>query len=195
MATWTAVQVFGDVNAHHGTCCQCCDGYCPESDVKPAPAPPALYRVGHYLSDKYVAIKADLIAPDGIDSDLYGAPVEVPMPAAWTAPDAEPPASTDLFVPSRAARLTALGIDIRGDGKPSHLYLDGEHIGYLMPAERGRTLDEIAAFRRVVEEAEAEPRSNPGILIRGIAADPLDAVMVILYAADEIRAFLAREAS
>ena len=94
---------------------------------------------------------------------------------------------------SRAARLVALGLDIRGDDKPSHLYLDGEHVGYLMPAERGRTLGEIPDLQRVVAESWAEPRSNPGVLIEDVAAEPVDAVMLILDVADEIRAFLAGE--
>ena len=64
MATWTAVQVFGDANAHHGRCCQCCNGYCPESDSPQTPTPPNLYRLGPYLSDNYVAILADLIDPE-----------------------------------------------------------------------------------------------------------------------------------
>ena len=188
MATWTAVQVFGDVNAHHGRCCQCCNGYCPESDSPQTPTPPNLYRLGPYLSDKYVAVLADLIDPDSI-----GEPSAFPAPAAWTIPDAEPPTATALFVPSRAARLMALGLDIRGDDKPSHLYLDGEHVGYLMPAERGRTIGEIPDLLRVVAEGWAEPRSNPGVLIEDVAAEPVDAVMLILDAADEIRAFLAGE--
>ena len=187
MATWTAVQVFGDANAHHGSCCDCCIGYCPISDL-PKPAPPALYRVGSYLSDKYVAVLADLIDPDDI-----GEPLAFPTPLAWTIPDAEPPAATALFVPSRAARLVALGLDIRGDGKPAHLYLDGTHVGYLMPAERGRTIGEIPDLQRVVAESWAEPRSNPGVLIEDVAAEPVDAVMLILDVADEIRAFLAGE--
>ena len=96
-------------------------------------------------------------------------------------------------MPSRAARLIALGIDIRGDGKPAHLYLNGAHVGYLMPAERGRTLGEISDLQRVVAAGWAEPRSNPGVLIEDVAAEPVDAVMLILDVADEIRAFLAGE--
>ena len=187
MATWTAVQVFGDANAHHGSCCDCCIGYCPSADL-PKPAPPHLYRVGRYLSDKYVAILADLIDPEGI-----GEPLAFPTPLEWTIPDAEPATATALFVPSRAARLVALGLDIRGDGKPAHLYLNGAHVGYLMPAERGRTLGEIPDLQRVVAEGWAEPRSNPGVLIEDVAAEPVDAVMLILDVADEIRAFLAGE--
>ena len=187
MATWTAVQVFGDANAHHGSCCDCCIGYCPSSDL-PKPAPPALYRVGRYLSDRYVAVLADLIDPEGI-----GEPLAFPTPLEWTIPDAEPATATALFVPSRAARLVALGLDIRGDGKPAHLYLNGAHVGYLMPAERGRTLGEIPDLQRVVAEGWAEPRSNPGVLIEDVAAEPVDAVMLILDVADEIRAFLAGE--
>ena len=188
MARWTAVQVFGDINAHHGRCCQCCNGYCPEFDSPQTPTPPNLYRLGPYLSDKYVAVLADLIDPDSI-----GEPSTFPAPAAWTIPDVEPPAATALFVPSRAARLIALGLDIRGDGKPAHLYLNGTHVGYLMPAERGRTIGEIPDLLRVVAEGWAEPRSNPGVLIEDVAAEPVDAVMLILDVADEIRAFLAGE--
>ncbi len=36
--TWNAVQVFGDANAHHGSCCDCCIGYCPISDQAEARA-------------------------------------------------------------------------------------------------------------------------------------------------------------
>ena len=190
VATWTAVQVFGDVNAHHGSCCDCCIGYCPGSDNPPRPTPPHLYRVGPYLSDKYVAVLADLIDPEGV-----GDPSVYPAPAAWTIPDAVPPTATALFVPSRAARLLALGLNIRGGDKHAHLYLDGEHVGYLMPAERGRTIAEIPDLLRVVDEAQAEPRSNPGRLIEDVGAEAIDAVMLILDVADEIRALLSGDPS
>lgn len=52
VATWTAVQVFGDVNAHHGSCCDCCIGYCPGSDdlTRPTEHAPGTHRlIRHYV--------------------------------------------------------------------------------------------------------------------------------------------------
>ena len=55
--TWNAVQVFGDANAHHGSCCDCCIGYCPISDQAEARAEAAEAEVVT-LRAKVAAVQA-----------------------------------------------------------------------------------------------------------------------------------------
>lgn len=183
---WTTVQLFGDDNAHHGSCCECCNGYCPREDVEGEPGVEMLVEVGDYLSDRYVAIHSDLVSLN---------PGEVPMkpgisiPDGWRVPDEKPGPSTALFVASRVLRLTVLGVEVRdgGAGKaPQHLYLGDHHIGYLMPARRGRTLDQCAELRRVEESLNAS-RDKAWELMVHLPMENVDALATILDAGDALR--------
>lgn len=180
---WTALRVFGDEDAHHGVCCPCCEGYCPREDERASQSVGMLYTVGEYLSDKFVAIHADLVTLE--DDQPKMSPV-VAKPATWIVPSEEPPTSAARFLPSRVARLLALGIDVRQGETAQHLYLNGKHIGYLMPASRGRTLDEVAALRRL-EGRLSEGESHAAELMHDLGMENIDALMVLLDVGNELR--------
>ena len=185
-AQWTPVQVFGDDEAHHGACCSCCYGYCPMGDHTSEPSADMLYVVGEYLTDRFVAVRADLLAVP--DSQPKMSP-DISMPKSWTIPDAEPEPSTLRFLPSRATRLTALGIDIRQGDTAQHLYFKGDHIGYLMTASAGRTLDEIAALQRLEDRLlNSEIHARAREVMRDLGMENIDALMVLLDVGDELRA-------
>ena len=147
---WPAIQVFRpkeDAIPHAGPCCACCDDYCPQDDCTPSPPrPPALVNVGEYVTDRYAAIRADLVDTAGAYYLLSG---KLDLPESMVIPDTMPPPTTARFTAGIVAPLLDLGIDIRGDiGRheaPQHAYLAGEHIGWVMPAKTGPTLTEIRA--------------------------------------------------
>jgi hypothetical protein len=180
---WSALQVFGDEDAHQGVCCSCCEGYCPREDRTESRSVGMLYTVGEYLTDRFIAIHTDLVTLE--DDQPKMTPV-VAKPAAWTIPSEEPPTSTARFLPSRVAHLLALGIDVRQGETAQHLYMHGEHVGYLMPASRGRTLTEVAALQRL-EERLSESESHAAELMRDLGMENIDALMVLLDVGDELR--------
>lgn len=179
------MQVFGDEDAHHGVCCPCCDDYCPrwDGDQGDDQTVGMLYTVGKYLTDRFIAVHADLLTLD--DAQPKMSPV-VAKPAAWTVPSEEPPTSSARFLPSRVARLLALGIDVRQGETAQHLYFRGEHIGYLMPATKGRTLAEVAALQRM-EERLTNGESHAWELALDLNMENIDALMVLLDVGDELR--------
>ena len=141
MRTFKDTDLFGDVNAAHRECCQCCASYCPETDAERGPVTPTpLARVTmwgvEYVTDKVLMVLAERVK---LTRDpLPGSPVDVSGTAAaeWmTVPDVEPGPSGQLLAPSRMAYLLAAGLDIRegGDNRPQHVYDGGSCIGWLMP--------------------------------------------------------------
>lgn len=197
MSAWAAVDVFGNRNAHLGSCCSCCNGYCPLTDTDDKPGTALLVHVGDYVLDHRIAIRHDLI--DTSESDFMPAYVPLPehLPEHWSIPEQEPPESTATFTASIAARLLALDIDIRdgsrGVKKEQHLYIDGEHIGWIMPALSGLTLAEVRAHAKAAETitdrlTSEGTESAAAMIVSDLAFEPIDALRQILRAADEIRA-------
>ena len=145
MRTFKDTDLFGDVNDAHRECCQCCSGYCPETDVEHGPETPTLLarvtmRGVEYVTDKVLMVLADRVEltrdpwPDS-PADVSGTNAAGRM----TVPDAEPGPSLLLLHPSRMACLLAAGLNIREGGvnRPQHVYDGQECIGWLMPLKEG----------------------------------------------------------
>lgn len=163
---FTLAQVFGGEYDGHD-CCSCCNGYCcleSIEDIDNIPAPEMLYRITgtsgvDYISDRYVAIRADLV-----DVGEYGDRVmKAPKPAdIGTIPDEEPAESAQLLRAAFVHHMKNCGIRIReggGEGHPQHLYsANGVHVGWLMPVKTRRgpaiTLDQVDRIKTYVAEQE-----------------------------------------
>lgn len=161
--------VFGNVQDEHRRCCQCCAGYC-HTGTEPA-VPGMLYaftvRSVDYVTDRYVAVRADLVtvrtAPTHVDvrKDVY------------LVPASKPPTSTARLVPERMHTLTAAGFDICGDDNAHNaiqdLYLGGEHVGWVMalhrvPADNGLhefTLDDLPTLREIAKSLPVIENDHP----------------------------------
>lgn len=145
MRTFKDTDLFGNTQDAHRECCQCCSGYCPESDVERGPETPIplrrmLMRGVEYVTDKVLMVLASKVE---LTHDLWpGDPVDVSGAKAserLTVPDVEPGPSGRLFAPSRMAYLLGAGLDIRegGPNYPQPVYDGGECIGWLMPLREG----------------------------------------------------------
>lgn len=151
----TLTEVFGRQTDHQ--CCECCTGYCPLNEAEPDTPTDPVYRMIHpqgtiaYLSNKYIAIREDLI-----DTGTHTGIMDINF-KDWKfgRPLLEPGPSTRHLKPAFVRRMTQCGIDIRQgpEGKPQHLYRDGQYIGFMMPAvsDAGRgpvmTLDQVEEVR------------------------------------------------
>lgn len=182
---WTPVELFGDYSTHHGWCCSCCEGYCPLEDYSPTPGPEVLVKVGGtYISDRYVAIKAEHVYLTG-DATV----MDAPMPLPWTVPGEKPQTSTARFTTSRVMRLVDLGMTIHdggGDDKSQHVYYQGEHVGFIMPARRGVTLAE-AQLHASLGDRKWPEGSAMLALTKSINEHPRDTIRLILDAGRELR--------
>lgn len=125
--------VFGSLADAHRQCCQCCNGYCPAQENEDELLPEQLWRmvIGgvDYITDRYVMLRADLIA-------MQGDPLLIDILLDWEAPAIKPGPSTQPLEPSRMCRMITLGIEIceGGPGVRQPLYLSEEHIGWVMVA-------------------------------------------------------------
>lgn len=187
-------QFFGDPGEHHA-CCDCCEGYCPAPDLGIDRLD--LFRVevngATYLTDRYKAIRADLIQVGEADRRfLYK---DHKGKEEWPVPEVEPGPSRTWLRPADVERLLDCGIDIRqgGDGprERQHLYVDGEHVGWLMPCT-GENLAHIklAEVPRIRSYVAAAEHGDSRIVVEG-AEHPWDSAAVILHEADRIAALTA----
>lgn len=145
MRTFKDTDLFGNTQDAHRECCQCCSGYCPESDVEresetPTPLTRVTMRGVEYVTDKVLMVLADRVelTRDPWPSD----PVDASGTKAaerMTVPDVELEPSRRLLRPWRMACLLAAGLNIREGGvnRPQHVYDGGECIGWLMPLREG----------------------------------------------------------
>ena len=145
MRTFKDTDLFGNTQDAHRECCQCCSGYCPESEVERGPGTPhPLTRVTmrgvEYVTDKVLMVLADRVelTRDPWPSD----PIDVSGSKAaerMTVPETEPGPSRRLLAPSRMAYLLGAGLDIRegGSNLPQPVYDGGECIGWLMSLREG----------------------------------------------------------
>ena len=176
---WTWKQVFGDPDEGH-RCCDCCDGGCAALE----PSTPMLIDLkGEWITDRYVAIRRDLIAlPDTLQV-MPGGNLGKSLPAA---PATEPPESDDFFLPSSAARLLNLGLDIRqGPDVSQHLYRNGEHVGWYAAARSGRpgvvTLNQVRGLIKLSHRLA--PTSATQELVNRLNMPELDALALAVLAA------------
>ena len=157
--TWTIADLFNDPDEGHD-CCSCCAGWCPRMEGDHGDTL-GLYIVGEFVTNKYVAIRADRLTDVPDLTDITNVKNRATL-------DAEPPAlageSTRHFIPSKAAPLLRAGITIGegGEGKPQPLYEGGEHVGWIMPA-RGTDWSDLASVRRymaIIDRLDALPRGQ-----------------------------------
>lgn len=162
--------VFGNVQDEHHRCCQCCDGYCHLSDTGTEPAVPGMLyaftvRGVNYVSDRYVAVRADLVAVKleptlvGVEDDRYPA-----------APPSKPPPSVAPLTPVQMHHATAAGFDICGadatHGSIQHVYLGDEHAGWIRAAaDSGAlhdfTLADLTDLREVADSLPVSENAHP----------------------------------
>lgn len=180
-------DLFAPAEENH-RCCTCCSGYCPAQDgaLDDPRAPASTYRIGDYISDRYVAIREALISgtPDSVID-------RAELPAAMSIPGEKPAESTALFTPAHAIRLLNQGLTIHqgeSDKGPQHVYLGDEHIGWISPnTTQGVTLDHLrtldAAWKQISQPDNA--KSVTRALIHDLGGHPLDALEILRRAADE----------
>lgn len=145
MRTFKDTDLFGDINAEHRECCQCCSSYCPETDVERGPETPAplrrvLMRGVEYVTDEVLMVLADRV--ELTRNPWPGSPVDVSSSKAaeWmTVPDVEPGPSLRPLQPWRMSCLLAAGLNIREGGvnRPQPVSDGQECIGWLMPLKEG----------------------------------------------------------
>lgn len=133
-------EIFGSLRAR-AKCGTCCEDYCAADEMTGLETDPLVHlevNGTRYLSDRYVAVLAELVdltkaAPDAFS--LFGDRIASDGTKAMTIPETEPGPSTQPLNAERVGNLTDAGIDIRegGKGNPQHLYLAGRHVGWLMP--------------------------------------------------------------
>lgn len=92
---------------------------------------------GHqtYVTDRFVAVRANLVSEANQLPQLA-----TPLSNAMTVPATVPPPSQARFRASVLERLSNEGITVHGDeaDRVQHLYLHGEHIGWIAAAPDGR---------------------------------------------------------
>ena len=163
-AKLTLAQVFGGLYDGH-ECCECCNGYCSLESVEnidDVPAPMQIFKGFHsngiaYLSDRYTAIREDLIDV----GDYSDRVVDLKKPFEFPIPGFEPGPSTRRLRASFVHHMANCGIRIRqgGEGTAQHLYsTDGVHVGWMMPSKAKvgpvMTLDQVDTIRNYVAESE-----------------------------------------
>ena len=139
------VALFG-VDPHPEDCCACCDEFCVGAEGKLLNGPRIegpIYRIRvrgvEYLTDKRVAVRADMVSPLPADkAPLVTIDVDV---STWPEVPAErPPASEALCRPKLMDRLDRAGLTRHGDtAGAAGLYLGDTHVGWAASLATGRT--------------------------------------------------------
>lgn len=149
-------QVFGNAIDSHPECCPCCAAYCSGTEVQALNDAPAsslrTFDVGgvEYVTDKYLAVRADLI-----EATSGWKPLRTPISVIdWSVPDAKPGPSTATLGPVYMHLLDKAGFDICDGGATSgkqHIYRGAEHVGWVMPTrgDNGVTLADLPALREI----------------------------------------------
>ena len=107
-----------------------------------------------YVTDLYCMVRADLVELTVSKDYLIDSTTRINV--KWDVPTAEPGPSTAPLGPAYMHYLDAAGISIREGNSTrerQHLYLNGEHVGWLMPvpcADGGVPLSDLPAIRAEV---------------------------------------------
>lgn len=156
-------QIFGNDRDAHQFCCDCCNGHCVRlfSDAHLEPLYAFTRNDVRYVTDQYVAIRADLIdSAHGMDVTAYAAAV------SWHIPDSRPGPSTATLGPVYMHLLDKAGFDICDGGATSgkqHVYRGAEHVGWLMPTrgDNGVTLTDLPELREIAEALPVTELDHP----------------------------------
>lgn len=186
-------DVFHDYRQDKHECCECCSGYCPEVDSKPEPYD--LFKLTAtgigYLSDRYVAIRADRLSDVAEDVTVVASTKDQTGPE-WDIPDIQPETSPERFNPSIIRGVITAGWTIhRGNGatakNPQHIYDGDLHVGFVMPVRessqdyRHARLSEMPRIRDLAWRYESE-----GWPISGLCGDTWDLASQLLHVAQRI---------
>jgi hypothetical protein len=160
----TAV-LFAESEETH-VCCSCCEGYCPMTDSSGDAEWPWMHRIEvagvAYLTDRYVAVRAELCQPVPDSVEVRTIPtVQDPAAKGFDVPEAQPPATeARLTAPMwdriYRAGLMAHGEPMAGNGlRVLHLYRDDQHVGWVMTAVEGAGIKrgDLALIRKVAGAA------------------------------------------
>lgn len=156
--TFTDYALFGREADEHKACCDNCDD---ASFIRP-PDPIVTITVNgtDYATDTYLAVRADLVTPT--PSGPRGLARVV-----WHVPDEQPPPSTANLNPKYLRTLLECGFDIcEGTGplEPQHLYLNGEHVGWLAPMRYSScTLADAPELRRIAANLPVLENEDPWV--------------------------------
>jgi hypothetical protein len=146
-------------------CCSCCEGYCPMTEGGLEGDPwPFMHRIEvagvAYLTDRYVAVRADLCqpVPDSVEVRVIPAQKDAAS-KGFIVPEAQPPATESRITAHMWDRVDRAGLRIYGepaDGlRVLHLYRENQHVGWVMTANEGSgiTRHRLSEVRRVAQAA------------------------------------------
>lgn len=128
--------IFGYARLHYGTCCDCCNGYCPRGDWAPEPDVP-LVRYTHdgreWISDRYLAFDAATITGIPEARVMPGSAAIPKMPSRATGPATGAIGDRTLAALDRWPALDIADSDV----ETMHaLTIGGEMVGYAMKVTR-----------------------------------------------------------
>lgn len=160
-------QVFGNARDSHPECCHCCAAYCSGVETGAFNNAPAWdlfsFTVDgvEYVTNKYLAIRADLI-----ETDIGGEPIRMPSVTGWPVPATKPGPSTATLGPVYMHLLDEAGFDICDGGTTGGkqpVYRGAEHVGWLMPTrgDNGVTPADLPALREIAEALPVTELEHP----------------------------------
>lgn len=128
--TFRDYELFGREADVHKACCDMCE----DASYVRTPDPILFVTVGgvDYATDYHLMLRADLVSPRTADT---WRPARTPSDKL-VVPDEQPPPSTANLNPMYLRTLLGCGFDICegvGQLEPQHVYLQGEHVGWVMP--------------------------------------------------------------
>jgi hypothetical protein len=124
---------------HQGSCCDCCNGYCPSGDIPGqldelhgGQVYPVTVDGVEYATDRYRAIRKDLVGPLEPPTWAVGPRVTDTTRAGLIVPDVQPPVSRadqSMDMLDRLAQIEGLTVH-EGQGPALNLYVGSEHVGW-----------------------------------------------------------------
>lgn len=164
--TFRDYQLFGrEADAHKACCDNCEDG----SYIR-TPDPILFVTVDgtDYATDYHLMVSADLVSPrpENTHWTRMG-----PAPVSLTVPDEQPPPSTVNLNPKYLRTLLGCGFDIcegAGQLEPQHVYLNGEHVGWVMPMRvrsdgESCTLADAPELERIASDLPVHENEDPWV--------------------------------
>lgn len=131
----TVSEAFGWNEMHPGSCCDCCNGYCPQADWTPGGERVYRFQYGdrEWVSDRYVSLDVALFRPDSIPESVTPSRIGVMATKAVGA-------ATGLVGPATLAvleRLPMLGLADSDVEKMHALTFKGRMVGFANKASSG----------------------------------------------------------
>lgn len=166
----TAAHAFGYDQLHPGQCCDCCNGYCAESDYSPEPMHP-MVRFPHdgreWITDRYVSFDIAALAdlPETMDGtrplDGYTFATRATGPATGILGD------KTLGALGRLSRLEVADSDV---DTMHALVCDGEFVGFAMKGRDGLPVEYLARARVMAQRLGGVSEESLLLAARSIVA-------------------------